>query len=182
MESLLYVYVASLLVGGVVVVMSVLGGMGADVDVDAGAGGATADVEAGGEFSLLAVMKIRRLFYFAFFFGLTGLLGGLTMGRASTLLVALGTGSGCAWLGDWIISRVAESSASSGLQPDDYVGMEGRVTVPLKVGGQGKVSGVLNGRTVELVAQAAADDMELEPGDQVLVLELREGVALVDKQ
>ena len=182
MESMVYIYIAFLAVGGVVVVLSALGGLGGDMDVETGGGEIGADVGAGGALGFLALVKIRRLFYFAFFFGLAGLLGGLTMGPVTNLLVALGVGSGCAWLGDWIISRVAGSSATSGLLPEDYVGMQGRITVPLKAGGRGKVSGVMKGQMVELVAQAAAADMELGPGDQVLVLELRDGVALVDRQ
>jgi len=190
MESLFYLYLGSLLVGGVVVVLSALGGLGgADIHVDAGVHAdvgadvhfsGDADVHADGGVNVLSFLKIRRLFFFAFFFGLTGLLAGLTMGSTGTLSTALGTGLACAWLGDWIISRLAVSVASSSLEPEDYVGLEARVTVPIGSGGRGKIAGVLKGHHVEFLARASREGQEFAPGSQVLVLSMEDGVAVVD--
>ena len=190
MESLFYAYIACLLVGSVVVVLSALGGLGgADIDVDAGVdadvGGdadfaGDADIHGAGGVNVLSFLKIRRLFFFAFFFGLTGLLAGLNMEPAGTLFTALGTGLVCAWLGDWIISRLATSVASSSLEPEDYIGLEARVTVPIGSGGRGKIAGVLKGHHVEFLARASQDGQEFAPGSQVLVLSMEDGVAVVD--
>ena len=190
MESLFYAYIACLLVGSVVVVLSALGGLGgADIDVDAGVdadvGGdadfaGDADIHGAGGVNVLSFLKIRRLFFFAFFFGLTGLLAGLTMEPAGTLFTALGAGLVCAWLGDWIISRLTASVASSSLEPEDYIGLEARVTVPIGSGGRGKIAGVLKGHSVEFLARASQEGQEFAPGAQVLVLSVEDGVAIVD--
>lgn len=192
MDSLFYVYIAGLLVGGVVVLLSALGGLGgADIDVDAGVdadiGGdadfaGDADIHGAGGVNVLSFLKIRRIFFFAFFFGLTGLLTGLGMGSVGTLLTALGTGLVCAWLGDWIISRLTTSAASSSLEPEDYIGLEARVTVPIASGGRGKIAGVLKGHNIEFLARASQEGQELAPGVQVLVLSVEDGVAVVDVQ
>ncbi len=193
MESLFYIYIASLLVGGTVVVLSALGGLGGadldvggDLDVDADVG---AEVElgtdagdAGHGISFLSILKIRRLFFFAFFFGLTGLLVGLGAEPIETLYTAIGMGVLCAWLGDWIISKMTQSSASGSLEPEDYIGLEAQVTVPIAGGQRGKISGIIKGHTVELLAQASQEDQELTPGAKVLVLSLEDGVAVVDRQ
>jgi len=193
MESLFYIYIASLLVGGTVVVLSALGGLGdadldigGDLDIDADVG---AEVELGADtgdvghgISFLSILKIRRLFFFAFFFGLTGLLVGLGAEPVETLYTAVGMGVLCAWLGDWIISKMTHSSASGSLEPEDYIGLEAQVTVPIASGQRGKISGIIKGHTVELLAQASQEDQELTPGAKVLVLSLEDGVAVVDRQ
>ena len=47
----------------------------------------------------LAFLQLRALFFFAFFFGLAGLLGSALIGSSAALLTALGTGVVCAFLG-----------------------------------------------------------------------------------
>lgn len=187
MESLFYIYIACLVVGGVVVLLSALGGLGGEVGVDADVGGL--DVDAGADtahlgegVSFLSFLKIRRFFFFAFFFGLMGLLGGLTMGTVNTLFTALGMGLLCAWLGDWIITRMTRSFATSALEPEDFIGLEAVVTVPIAAGSRGKVSGTLKGHTIELLAQSSGAAQELTAGSKVLVLEMQDGVAVVDPQ
>lgn len=180
MESLFYIYIACLVVGGVVVLLSALNGLGGEVGVDVDAGADTAHLGEG--VSFLSFLKIRRFFFFAFFFGLMGLLGGLTMGTVNTLFTALGMGLLCAWLGDWIITRMTQSSATSALEPEEFIGLEAVVTVPISAGSCGKISGTLKGHTVELLAQGSGATQELTAGSKVLVLEMQDGVAVVDPQ
>lgn len=163
--DLFYLYLSGLIVGGIAVGASLFGGDGDDL---------------GDGLKALAFLRLRALLFFAFFFGLAGLLGGLLMGPGATLFTALGTGMVCAFLGDWVLSRLGSSTADSSLDGDDLVGLEAEVTVPIAVGGTGKISGTVQGRTIELLARRAGGGAALSPGDRVLVLEMRDGVAIVD--
>ena len=162
-----YLYLSGVIVGGVAVGASLFGG---DADGDGLADGMRA----------LALLRLRALFFFAFFFGLAGLLGSALMGSLAALLTALGTGAVCAFLGDWSLSRLTASTADSSLESDDLIGLEAEVTVPIATGGTGKISGTIQGRTIELLARGANELDHLNPGDRVLVIEVRDGVAVVD--
>jgi len=182
MESLLFVYLACLIVGGVVVLLSALGGLGGDAGVDADAAVEADAADLGEGVRFLSFLKIRRFFFFAFFFGLTGLLGGMAMESVKTLLTALVMGIFCAWLGDWILTRMSASSASSALEPEDFVGLEAVVTVPISGSGRGKISSTVKGHTIELLAQSAKGAQDMDSGSKVLILEVQDGVAIVDPQ
>lgn len=162
-----YIYLSAVIVGGVAVLSSLFGG---DADGDGLGDGLRA----------LAFLRLRALFFFAFFFGLAGLIGGILMSSAATLATALGTGVVCAGLGDWSLNRLSGSTANSSLATDDLIGLEAEVTVPIASGGTGKISGTVQGRTIELLARGADALDPLNPGDRVLVIEMRDGVALVD--
>ena len=123
----------------------------------------------------LAFLQLRALFFFAFFFGLAGLLGSALMASSAALLTALGTGVVCAFLGDWSLSRLTTSTADSSLETDDLIGLEAEVTVPIATGGTGKISGTVRGRTIELLARGSDALDPLNPGDRVLVIEVRDG-------
>ena len=71
-------------------------------------------------------------------------------------------------------------TADSSLESDDLIGLEAEVTVPIATGGTGKISGTIQGRTIELLARGANELDPLNPGDRVLVIEVRDGVAVVD--
>ena len=158
---------SGLIIGGVAVVSALLGGEG--------------DGEGFGDgLRVLAFLRLRALFFFAFFFGLAGLIGGALIGPKTALLTALCIGVLCAILGDWGLNRLSGSSADSSLEGDDLIGLEAEVTVPIASGGTGKISGTVQGRTIELLARRADAQGSLNPGDRVLVIEVRDGVAVVD--
>ena len=106
MDILFYIYLACFIVGGVVVLLSALGGAGGDMGVDADA------VDLGESLGLLSFLSTRKVFFFGCFFGLMGLVGGLVMGTLTTLLVSLGVGALCAWLGNLVLRHLADSSYS----------------------------------------------------------------------
>lgn len=160
-----YLYLSGLIVGGVAVGASLFGGDGDGL---------------GDGLQALAVLRLRLLFFFAFFFGLAGLLGSLLMGPGAALFTALGSGVVCAFLGDWVLSRLITSSADSSLAGDDLIGLEAEVTVPIATDSTGKISATVQGRTIELLARRANAQGPLNPGDKVLVLEIDDGVAVVD--
>ena len=53
--------------------------------------------------------------------------------------------------------------------------MEAEVTVPIATGGTGEISGTVRGRTIELLARGSDALDPLNPGDRVLVIEVRDG-------
>ena len=108
------------------------------------------------------------------------MLGSLLMGPGAALFTALGSGVVCAFLGDWILSRLSISTADSSLGGADLIGLEAEVTVPIAVGSTGKISATVQGRTIELLARQANAQGPLNPGDRVLVIEIDDGVAIVD--
>ena len=160
-----YLYLSGLIVGGIAVGASLLGGDGDGL---------------GDGLRALAILRLRLLFFFAFFFGLAGVLGSLPMGAGAALFTALGTGAVCSFLGDWVLNRLSDSRADSSLEGDDLIGLEAQVTVPIALGGTGKISAVVQGRTIELLARRADAQGPLNPGERVLVLEIDDGVAVVD--
>ena len=161
----LYLYLSGLIVGGIAVGASLFGGDG---------DGVSDGLQA------LAFLRLRLFFFFAFFFGLAGMLGSLLMGPSAALFTALGTGVVCSLLGDWMLGRLSGSSADSSLEGDDLIGLEAEVTVPIATGSTGKISATVQGRTIELLARQANPQGPLNPGDRVLVIEVRDGVAVVD--
>ena len=161
----LYLYLSGLIVGGIAVGASLFGGDG---------DGVSDGLQA------LAFLRLRLFFFFAFFFGLAGMLGSLLMGPGAALFTALGSGVVCAFLGDWMLGRLSGSSADSSLEGDDLIGLEAEVTVPIATGSTGKISATVQGRTIELLARQANPQGPLNPGDRVLVIEVRDGVAVVD--
>ena len=163
--DLFYLYLSGLIVGGIAVGASLFGGDGDGL---------------GDGLRALAFLRLRTLLFFAFFFGLAGILGSQLMGQGAALFTALGTGMVCAFLGDWVLSRLSTSTADSSLEGDAPVGLEAEVTIPIGTGGTGKISGTIQGRTIELLARRAEDKVPLNPGDRVLVIEMRDGVAIVD--
>lgn len=174
MESLFYVYLSCLIVGGTVVVLSALGGVGGDVDVEVDA------ADAGEGLQLLTLLKTRPLFFFACFFGLTGLLVGEVLGPIATLATALGMGVVCAWIANWVLGRLSEESSSSALEEEEYIGLEATVTVPITDRAKGKICSTVKGHTIELLACLPEGRPDMTSGTKVLILEMQDGVALVD--
>ncbi len=163
--DLFYLYLSGLIVGGIAVAASLFGGDGEGL---------------GDGMRALAILRLRLFFFFAFFFGLAGLIGGVLMESGTALLTALGAGVLCAILGDWSLSRLSGSSTDSSLAGDDLIGLEAEVTVPIATGSTGKISATVQGRTIELLVRRADAQGPLNPGDKVLVLEIDDGVAVVD--
>lgn len=77
MDILFYIYLACFIVGGVVVLLSALGGAGGDMGVDADA------VDLGESLGLLSFLSTRKVFFFGCFFGLMGLGGRAVDGHAN---------------------------------------------------------------------------------------------------
>jgi len=186
----LAVYVASLLFGGVLITATLLGGAGHAGDLhgggDVGSGAAGTDADHGGSsgHAWLSLFGLRFWSFGAAFFGLTGLVVGAVGGAAGAALapwlsagagVAAGLGASAAFraLGRDAGGEVAAAAA--------LVGREGRLLLPVDGARsqRGKVRLALPaGGQVDLVAESAEDD-PLPAGAEVLVVEIRENVAVV---
>ncbi|MBX2822547.1 MAG: hypothetical protein KTR29_22815 [Rhodothermaceae bacterium] len=197
------IYLVSLLVGGFFILLSIFGGdadtdmdgdfdvdtdfdMDADfdgeVEIDVDGGEIGSDIGAGP--GLVDLLTIRTLFLFATFFGLTGMLltwsgtaEPLTSIIASTLGLTIGFG------GNYIIKKVAYQHVSSDITTNEMKGMTGKVLIPFTGTERGKISLVVKGNEVRLLARSLDDTSEEQfaPGDEVVVVRTEKGIIEVVK-
>ncbi|MDI7269628.1 MAG: hypothetical protein QME96_16695 [Myxococcota bacterium] len=166
-----------LAVGGVTSVVSlVLGGHG---EADAGADGPLdPHVDVGGDFWLL-FGSTRFWIFFLTFFGLAGLL--FQLAGASdivALLLSLPLGAGLGLGAAHAFRRLAAGTVSSGLSPDDLIGVEARVLLPIGRGRSGKVR-VEAKETILDRAAVTEEEGIMERGDRVLVIGVRDAGLVV---
>ena len=195
------VYWISLIVGGFFVLLSLLGGSEADTDVDADVDAdfdadfdfdadvdtdfAThADAHVGSGVGFVDLLSVRALFLFAAFFGLTGVvLDALGAGGLYTALVAVLTGLVVGLGGNYFIKRVGYAHVSSNVTEGDLQGRTAEVLVPFEGARRGKISLVVKGHRMHLLARPLdAEVLEAyERGDEVVVVRMEGGVAEVVK-
>jgi membrane protein implicated in regulation of membrane protease activity len=182
---MLAVYIASALFGGCVLVGSWLFGHdpGTTGDADTGDDGHAELAHADHHAGPLATLLRLRFWTFGFtFFGLAGLLlhtlgGGLVRAIAPALAVVLGGGAGLA--ATRIFNRLLTASPGVLGGAETQVGREGRLLLPAGNGQRGKVRLDLpSGASLDFLAESSGDE-ELPIGTKVMVLELRDRVALV---
>jgi hypothetical protein len=129
------------------------------------------------------LLSLRNATYFLFAFGVTGVvltsLWGGTRGLLIALL-ALFIGFAGAGLSTLVFGWLKKSE--SGDMPGDraWLGASAQVLLPLSTGGTGKIYVSRGGRSQELLARPFDDDAQRpESWSTVMVLEIRDGVALV---
>ena len=129
------------------------------------------------------LLSLRNATYFLFAFGVTGValtwLWGGTRGLLTALL-ALFIGSAGAAISTMVFGWLRRSE--SGAMPGDraWLGASGQVLLPLSAAGTGKIFVSRGGRSQELLARPFDDDAASpETWSTVMVLEIRDGVALV---
>lgn len=144
------------------------------------------DVDAGGphhDIDSFKLLSLRNATYFLFAFGVTGLaLTWLWSGGRSllTALIALLIGAAGAGLSAMVFGYLRQSD--SGDMPGDrvWLGASADVVIPLSANGTGKILVSRGGRAQELLARPFdSDATRPESWSTVLVLEIRDGVALV---
>jgi membrane protein implicated in regulation of membrane protease activity len=176
---MLAAYLITLIVGGVLVVVSLVagdgGGDGAETGGDAGADG-HGEVSHGGDaldalMSWLPLSSLRFWTFFAAFFGLTGtalsvlsVAGPIATGIAAALV---GYASGLALTR--IVGGLQKSSSDSSLAAADLIGATAHVLLPVAAGRTGKVRLHLKGRTVDVLAETQ-EPAELVAGERALVI------------
>ncbi|MEZ4385327.1 MAG: hypothetical protein R3A79_28630 [Nannocystaceae bacterium] len=129
------------------------------------------------------LMSLRFWTFFSTFFGLTGAVfeGFALMAAIPALLLALGMGVTSGVAATAILRRLADDTTGVAASERDYVGQTGRVLVPIRRGGLGKIRLQLKGTTVDILA-TCDDDIELDPGVLALIIEMRETTAVVIRQ
>src|SRR5262245_9855291 len=173
-----FFYWLSLVLGGGAFLLSLLGGMfGAHDPVTHDFHVHTEDFDWGRIFS------IRNLTYLLFGFGATGvLLSWIWRGERDLLVAVLAAFTGAsAWMFSALLFGYLRQS-ESGERPTDrtLIGRVGHITLPLQRGGTGKVQITRGGQTQELLARPMDDDdANAEQWKSVVVVEMRDGIALV---
>jgi hypothetical protein len=129
------------------------------------------------------LLSLRNATYFLFAFGVTGVAlttiwsGGRGLLTAILAMLVGMTGAAISTLAfGWL------KKSESGDMPGDraWLGASGQVVLPLSAGGTGKIFVSRGGRSQELLARPFDDDAASpETWAQVVVLEIRDGVALV---
>ena len=186
------VYWVSLVIGGIFVLLSMIGGGEADLDADVDAdfdldADADFDLDADSDISagpgLVDIFSLRTVFLFAFFFGLSGVL--LPLSGAADLLVlllSLGLGSFVSVAGSYLIKRVGYAHISSDVTGGDLQGTPAKVLIPFGTSDQGKISLIAKGQRMQLTACAFEDEENtFDVGDEVLVVRMDGRVAQVVK-
>lgn len=194
MES---IYLISLIVGGFFVLLSIFGGdaeadsdvdfdLDADADFDLDAGDSDFDMatDIGAGPGFVDLFTIRALFLFAAFFGLTGTLLSLTdLNPVMTAVLSASLGLMIGLGGNYIIKRVGYEQVSSDITTADMKGVTGKVLIPFSAGERGKVSLVVKGNQLRLIARSLDENSteEFAPGDEVVVVRTDNGVVEVVK-
>ena len=192
------VYLFALILGGGLLLLSLMGGHhdggahagGHDAAHGAGAGhghGAHAvheharGVGRAGNDLLAIFLSLRFWTFFLAFGGLSGVM--LTLLKLPPEIVAIVSAADGLTLGAVaavVMARLSREQLSSALGAEDWVGRSGRVTIPVSAARQGKIRLELEEEVVDLVASAAETDGELAVGTEVIVVALDEdGVAKV---
>lgn len=193
---MLAAYLVCLIVGGVLVAVSLLGGDhhggagGHGAEVDAHAAGHAGEADHGGPLdallSWLPLSSLRFWTFFAAFFGLTGTALAMATGAGpvATAIAAVAIGYGAAIALTRAIRALQGSASNSSLAASDLIGATAKVLVPLAAGRIGKVRLHIKDRTIDLLAETNETE-ELAAGESALVIAVpREGhavIARVDK-
>lgn len=189
-------YLICLIVGGGLLVVSILFGGDADADVDVGLDAdletdfeADADVDIGGmtgqatagALSLANWFSVRFLVYFAAMFGLVGTV--LTymagFGRGAVLAMAAGGGIVIGQVAHQTFRYLKRSSSDSSTSVKDYVRKPARVTMAIHPPAKGEVAIQIEDNERYLPAAAKRKDDKFEVGQRVAVVDLRGGTAVV---
>lgn len=175
------VYLFCLVLAGGLSLLSVFGDVSDtevfDLDVDA-------DLDGDAAFDWARVFSLRGFLYAVFGFGLAGTLqvwlldappsGLITVGASA--LAGLATG----WLVDGVTRYIRRGSTPDREGDEGFQGCTGRVLVPIREDAPGRVRVVRGGRTYDIRALPhGRPDSDPAEWDEVVVLEMRDGFALV---
>lgn len=195
---MLTLYLACLIFGGIFIIVSLFFGSDADAEVDSGGdlhfhSGGNAHSEAGGEVGAdahlgeglaetIKFLSLRNIVFFLAFFGLTGTV--LTLMGAwaiFSLPVATGIGLFSATLLHKALRYLVKTEVSGGINLEDLSGLSATVMIGLSRTQRGKISLKTGGQFMQLLALAAdvAGPLEFKPGEEVVILEVKNGVAYV---
>jgi membrane protein implicated in regulation of membrane protease activity len=146
----------------------------------AGQAAQKAATAAGGSDLLAIFLSLRFWTFFLACGGLSGVLltlVGVPEGPAAAMAASSGLVLGT--FSAWALLRLSRAQLSSALGAEDWIGRNGRVTVPVSAARAGKVRLEFDGEVVDFIATAAESEGELGVGTEVIVVELVDGVVKV---
>ena len=161
-------YLFALVVGGGLLAFSLFG----DSDSDAHHDGHGA----------VQWLSLRTITYFLFVFGGVGAVLSRTWGAATApivLVLALLAGLGVGAAVSAAFAYLRRTDTGDRLSDDSFVGLTGKVTLPIGKDGIGKVLVQRGDRTHELLAKSLEGSAESTQWKSVIVVEMQRGTALV---
>jgi hypothetical protein len=175
---LIYHYVNSLVLGGVLLGTSLLLGGHDDADADVDSADGAADHhghlgDVGGDLLLWMFRSVRFWTFFLAFFGLTGVILdglGVVASRFVSLVLALGVGLLAGGGATALIRVLSVDQTGAAPESQDYVGKSVRVVVPVSREGTGQVRLQLKGNTVDVLA--TTDEESFGANDEAIIIEM----------
>lgn len=174
---MLSLYVFALLAGGALLIASAVGSHGHDVHAGPG------HLDTSHDHDTTHFISLRTLTYFMFVFGGVGTALTLAPGQMwkwLVLVIALITGLLVAGGVGAAFKYLSQTDSGRRDAEDSFVGLSGRMLIPIHGSGVGKVQVVRGDRTFELLARPL-DDSAGHSADwkSVIVVEMSRGTALV---
>lgn len=129
--------------------------------------------------------SLRNFIYFLTFFGLTGTI--LTLANINSILsliTSIGIGGLSYFFGYKLMKYFKSSETGEIVNIYNLVGRTGRVELDIKNDKKGKIVVNVGGRLVELVAvrSESSEQTEFRAGEQILITEIQDNIAIVDKK
>ena len=193
---MLEVYWGTFLFGGILILSSiVMGGGDGDADMDKdvsfdkdlsldkdldlsieGIEGGGSDFDSMG---WLPFLSLRFWTFFTMLFGLSGIIMTTLESGATVTLVSSGAmGLGLSYPIAYLFQYLKKNELTTSTQSHSYEQEIGTALLPMKSNGKGKVRVAMNGELVDLIATNPTDQT-IEQGQEVLIVEIEDGVALV---
>lgn len=174
---MLSLYLFSVIVGGGLLVFS-LSGHGDAHGHDVGGGHGGHDATDSNAFKFLS---LRTLTYFLFVFGGVGATLTWTWKGAALLvaLLAMVSGLGVGALASAAFQYLRRTDSGNRESEESFVGLTGRITLPIAPGGLGKVLIQRGDRSFELLAQPLDTNTAPSKWKSVVVVEMKRGTAIV---
>jgi hypothetical protein len=112
-------------------------------------------------------------------FGLSGtLLAVLGFGDLASAAVSVPLGLGVGWAAAWFFRQLKQSNVTGDVGLRSVGGSEASVLLPVGPGKRGKVRALVDGQTVDLLAETR-DGLLIGRGEKVLVVSIDDGIAQV---
>lgn len=182
-----WIYLSTLIFGGIFLVPMMLGGMDldgdvdfdfdadSDLDVDFDTGGAIGDFVG-------SLVSFRSIVFFATFFGLSGIVFDNVIGRnaATALTLALVLGAIAAFANTFLMRALRGSENDSSVTSAEISGARATVVLPLAEERKGRIRALVGGQEQYFVALPHRPSRDrFDVGDPVVVVEIQDGTALV---